>query len=172
MSKTPGQRRGRSSADKWRSGRGWGKILTLASSPGTLCGLRCRPRIGIKCRGGQTRGARSLSGSPDLSPHRAPLGQVVSQVPALRRGAACHASAAGMAATIRAATRSACHEPSASYRTRAVSASRLDAAPESAVALQCSAGHPPAESAFGISKRREDNEGNSRHQGDARCAGV
>jgi hypothetical protein len=25
-----------SSADKWRSGRGWGKILTLASSPGTF----------------------------------------------------------------------------------------------------------------------------------------
>jgi hypothetical protein len=100
----------------------------------------------------------------------------VSQVPALWRRAVCQASAAAMAATIRPATRSACHQPSVSYRTRAVSASRPRCRPgaaESAVALQRPAGHPPAESVFGISQRREDNEGDtSRRQGDARCAGL
>jgi hypothetical protein len=73
----------------------------------------------------------------------------VSQVPALWRGEVCHASPAAMAATIRAATRSACHQPSVSHRARAVSqqAGRRPDAAESAVALQCPAGHPPAESA-------------------------
>jgi hypothetical protein len=112
-----------------------------------------------------------LSGSPDLSSDRALHRQVVSQVPALRRSAVCHAPAAAMAATIRAATRSACHQPSVSHRARAVSqqAGRRPDGAESAVALQCPAGHPPA--AFGISQRREDNEADtSRRQGDARCS--
>jgi hypothetical protein len=136
VSKTPGQKRGRSSADKWRSGRGWGKILTLAPSPGTFV----RPSLSSTNRHqvpwGANRGPRSLSGSPDPSSDRALcIGQVVSQVPALWRGAVCHASAAAMAVTIRAATRSACHQPSVSHITRAVSASRLD------VALRLSAHH-------------------------------
>jgi hypothetical protein len=46
-----------------------------------------------------------------------------------RCGAVCHAPAAAMAATIRAAARSACHHPRAWYSARAVSASRLVAAP-------------------------------------------
>jgi hypothetical protein len=46
-----------------------------------------------------------------------------------RRGAVCHASAAAMAATIKAAARSAHHHPRMWYSARAVSASRLVAAP-------------------------------------------
>jgi hypothetical protein len=63
MSKIPAQGWDGSSADKWRSGRGWGKISALACSPGTSSGARNRPPTGIKCREGANRGARSLSGT-------------------------------------------------------------------------------------------------------------
>ena len=84
----------------------------------------------------------------------------------------CHAPAAAMAATIKAAARLAHHQPRVWYSTRAVSASRLVAAPTPLRAPSpCRArlGHLGAETALGVRQGRQDGKRDcSRDQGHAR----